>query len=123
MKKNIKNILLSILACGLLTTGTLGATLGISAKAESEPVVPTGTYTGTLSGAIADSMLDSFQVYGASTRKSGTVDGLRFLSTIENDDLALIPEGAEFGTILIFNSIPSSDSFIILFEKPLRIHV
>ena len=100
MKKRIKNTLLSILCCGLLTTSALGVAAGLTASAESERIVPTGTYTGTLSGAIADSMLDSFQVYGASTR-TGSPDGFRFLTTIENDDLALIPQGAEFGTILL----------------------
>ena len=104
MKKKMKNILISILTCGVLSAATIGATLGVSAKADSVRVTPTGTYTGTLSGAIADSMLESFQVYGASTRKSG-YNGLRFLSTIENEDLALIPEGAEFGTILIPNRL------------------
>ena len=101
MKRKTKKTLLSILCCGLLATSALGVTAGLNVSADSERVVPTGTYTGTLSGAITGSMLDSFQVYGASTRKSGEVDGFRFLSTIEDDDLALITQGAEFGTLLI----------------------
>ena len=101
MKRKTKKTLLSILCCGLLATSALGVTAGLNVSADSERVVPTGTYTGTLSGAINGSMLDSFQVYGASTRKGGEVDGFRFLSTIEDDDLALIPQGAEFGTLLI----------------------
>ena len=101
MKKKTKKTLLSIFCCGLLAASALSITAGVTVSAEEpERVAPTGTYTGTLVGEIPDSMLDSFQVYGASTRKAG-IDGLRFLSTIENDDLALIPQGAEFGTILI----------------------
>ena len=122
MKKSTRNLLVSILCFGVSATALCGVTVAASASAESVRVKPTGTNVNTLNGPLADSMLDSFQIYGASTRLT-TPNGFRFLATIENDDLALIPQGAEFGTILIFNSIPSSDSFIILFEKPLHIRV
>ena len=105
MNKKIKKTLMSILCCALLAASILGFVTGRTVSAEvAIPEKPTGTYTGVLTGEIADSMLDSFKVYGASTRTIG-VNGIRFLSTIENDDLAFIPKGAEFGTIIIPNRL------------------
>ena len=100
MRKKIKNILLGIFACGLLSTATLGATLGVSAMADSVRVKPTGTNTAIFTQEIKDSELDTFKVYGASIRTKGEI-GFRFLATIESSDLEIIPNTAEFGTILI----------------------
>ncbi|MBR1974340.1 MAG: DUF4838 domain-containing protein [Clostridia bacterium] len=100
MKKKRRNILLSIFTCGLLTTAGFGMTLGVSAMADSARVKPTGAKTETLTQEIKDSDLDTFKVYGASIRTQGEI-GFRFLSTIESSDLEIIPNTAEFGTILI----------------------
>jgi len=100
MRKKIKNILIGILTCGILSTATVGVTLGVSATAGSDRVKPTGTNANVLTQEIKDSELDTFKVYGASIRKDGT-NGFRFLSTIEKSDLEIIPNTAEFGTILL----------------------
>ena len=100
MRKKIKNILLSILTCGILSAATAGVTLGVSAMADSARVKPTGTNTNALTQEIKDSDLETFKVYGASIRTKGDI-GFRFLSTIESSDLDIIPNTAEFGTILL----------------------
>ena len=100
MKKRIKNTLLSILSVGLMVSATLGVATGISASADTVRVKPTGLNENTLTAEIKDSMLDTFKVYGASTRKVEPV-GFRFLMTIEQSDLKLIPNDAEFGTLII----------------------
>lgn len=100
MRKKIKNILLGIFTCGLLSTATLGATLGVSAMADSARVKPTGTKADVLTQEINDADLETFKVYGASIRTKGDI-GFRFLSTIESSDLEIIPNTAEFGTILL----------------------
>ena len=100
MKKKIKNILFGILTCGVLSTATVGVTLGVSATAASGRVKPTGTNTEIFTQEINDADLDTFKVFGASTGKKELL-GFRFLATIENSDLALIPNTAEFGMLLI----------------------
>ena len=100
MKKKMKNILFGILTCGVLSTATVGVTLGVSATAASGRVKPTGTNTEILTQEISDTELDTFKVFGASTGKKELL-GFRFLATIENSDLALIPNTAEFGMLLI----------------------
>ena len=104
MKKKVRNILLGFLTCGLLSIATtLGVTLGVSpAKADSARVKPTGTNTELLTQEINDDDLDTFKVVGASTGKKELL-GFRFLATIENSDLALLPNTAEFGMLLIPN--------------------
>ena len=83
MKTKMKNTLLGILSCGMLATAALGATAGVhTASAASVVVKPTGLNTTGLTQAIDDNQLDTFKVYGASTRKTGTI-GFRFLATIE----------------------------------------
>lgn len=100
MKKKIKNILFGILTCGVLSTATVGVTFGVSATAASGRVKPTGTNTAIFTQEINDADLDTFKVFGASTGKKELL-GFRFLATIENSDLALIPNTAEFGMLLI----------------------
>ncbi len=104
MKRKIKNTLLGIFSCGLIAATTLGMTAGLQASAASANTKPTGTNTTTLNAAINDADLDTFKVYGASTGKSSLL-GFRFLTTIEDSDLALIPNNAEFGTLLIPNNM------------------
>ncbi len=101
MKKRIKNTLLSILSVGTMALATIGAAVaGIPASADSVRVKPTGFNTDTLMQEINDADLDTFKIYGASTGKNSLL-GFRFLATIEQEDLALIPNTAEFGTVLI----------------------
>ena len=100
MKRKIKNTLLGILGAGLMVSATFGVATRISASAASVRVKPTGLNETTLTAEIQDSMLDTFKVYGASTRKVEPV-GFRFLTTIEQSDLELIPNDAEFGTLII----------------------
>ena len=78
MKKRIKNTLLSILSVGLMVSATVGVAMGISASAASVRVKPTGLNETTLTAEIQDSMLDTFKVYGASTR-NGSPPALPFL--------------------------------------------
>ena len=102
MRKRIKKTLLGILSCGLVTAATfgVGAGMGVTASAASKRVEPTGLNETQLTQEIDDSDLETFQVYGASTRKSQPV-GFRFLTTIAKSDLKLIPKGAEFGLLLM----------------------
>ncbi len=100
MKKRTKNTLLSLLSCGLVTTATFGMAAGMTAVADSVRVKPTGSNANTLTQEINDADLDTFKVYGASTGKKELL-GFRFLATIEQSDLALIPNTAEFGMLLI----------------------
>ena len=100
MKKRIKNTLLSILSVGLMVSATVGVATGISASADTVRVKPTGLNENQLTAEIKDTMLDTFKVYGASTRTAEPV-GFRFLTTIEQSDLELIPNDAEFGTLII----------------------
>ena len=102
MRKRIKNTLLGILSCGFVAAATfgVGAGMGVTASAASERVKPTGLNETQLTQEIDDSDLETFQVYGASTRKSQPV-GFRFLTTIAKSDLKLIPKGAEFGLLLM----------------------
>ena len=104
MKKRTKNLLLGALCFGLVASATVGVSLGasdkVSAVADSARVKPTGLNGSTLTQEINDADLDTFKVYGASTRTSEPV-GFRFLATIEQSDLELIPNTAEFGTLLI----------------------
>ena len=111
MKTKMKNTLLGILSCGMLATAALGATAGVhTASAASVVVKPTGLNTTGLTQAIDDNQLDTFKVYGASTRKTGTI-GFRFLATIEKEDLRLIPNDAEteFGLLLMPQSKVSGE--------------
>ena len=100
MNKKLKNTLLATLCCGLLATAGAGVLTGFNASADSARVTPTGANTNTLTEAINDADLDTFQVYGASTGKKALL-GFRFLATIEESDLALIPNTAEFGMVII----------------------
>ena len=100
MNKKLKNTLLATLCCGLLATAGAGVLTGFNASADSVRVTPTGANTNTLTEAINDADLDTFQVYGASTGKKALL-GFRFLATIEESDLALIPNTAEFGMVII----------------------
>ena len=100
MKKRIKNTLLSILSVGLMVSATVGVSTGISASADTVRAKPTGLNENQLTAEIKDTMLDTFKVYGASTRTAEPV-GFRFLTTIEQSDLKLIPNDAEFGTLII----------------------
>ena len=107
MRKRTKKFLLLALCSGLITSAAIGVgvnTNTATASASSERTKPTGLYTGTLTQEINDADLDTFQVYGASTRTKTPV-GLRFLTTIENSDLQLIPNPAEFGTLIIPNNL------------------
>ena len=100
MNKKLKNTLLATLCCGLLATAGAGVLTGFNASADSVRVTPTGANTNTLTEAINDADLDTFKVYGASTGKKALL-GFRFLATIEESDLALIPNTAEFGMVII----------------------
>ena len=100
MKKIMRKNIISALCCGFLATATLGVAAGITASADSVRVKPTGLNANTLTAEINDADLDTFKVYGASVRKAEP-NGFRFLATIEDSDLALIPNNAEFGTLLI----------------------
>ena len=100
MKKRIKNTLLGILSVGLMLSATVGVATGIPVSADSVRVKPTGLNENTLTAEIKDTMLDTFKVYGASTRTAEPA-GFRFLTTIEQSDLELIPNDAEFGTLII----------------------
>ncbi|MBQ7912225.1 MAG: DUF4838 domain-containing protein [Clostridia bacterium] len=104
MNKKIKNTLLATLCCGLLATAGAGVMTGFNASADSVRVKPTGLNTVALTEEINDADLDTFQVYGASTGKKELL-GFRFLATIEQSDLALIPNTAEFGTVIIPNRL------------------
>ena len=101
MKRKIKNLLISLLSCGLLASAALGVSIGATTSAFADTrVKPTGWCNETLTQEIKDSDLDTFQVYGGSIRVKGQV-GFRFLSTIEDSDLQIIPNTAEFGTVLL----------------------
>ena len=100
MKKILRKNIISALCCGFLATATLGVAAGITTSADSIRVKPTGLNANTLTAEINDADLDTFKVYGASVRKAEP-NGFRFLATIEDSDLALIPNNAEFGTLLI----------------------
>ncbi len=106
MKRRTKRALISAFACGLLATSTIGvgATVGFTTQADSVRVKPTGAYTGTLTQEINDADLDSFKVYGAGTRMKEP-NGFRFLASIDASDLALIPNDAEFGLVIIPNAM------------------
>ncbi len=109
MKKRIKNTLLSILSVGLMVSATVGVATGISASASTVRPKPTGLNENRLTAEIKDTMLDTFKVYGASTRTAEPV-GFRFLTTIEQSDLELIPNDAEFGTLIIpYNKLGESE--------------
>ena len=100
MKKIMRKNIIGALCCGFLATATFGVAAGISTAADSVRVKPTGLNENTLTAEINDADLDTFKVYGASVRKAEP-NGFRFLATIEDSDLALIPNTAEFGTLLI----------------------
>lgn len=101
MKRTTKKNLIAVLSLALLGTATAGAGLGVSfASAENVYAKPTGTNAEVLTQAIVDSSLESFKVQGASVRTAEPA-GIRFLTTISNDDMAEIPAGAEFGTFII----------------------
>ena len=100
MKRKIKNTLFSILSCGFLAAASVGVAAGVTANADSARVKPTGANATALTQEINDADLDTFKVYGASTGKKELL-GFRFLATIEESDLALIPNTAEFGILLI----------------------
>ncbi|MBQ7770947.1 MAG: Ig-like domain-containing protein, partial [Clostridia bacterium] len=100
MKRRTRKALISTLACGLLGISAIGVTGNLKAAADSVAVKPTGTNTTTLTQAINDADLDSFKVYGASTRTKEP-NGFRFLAVIDGNDLALIPNDAEFGLLII----------------------
>lgn len=101
MKKNTKKNVITMLSLALVASAAVGAGVGVvSAKAESTLAKPTGSNAATLTQEIADSDLESFKVYGASVRTKDPA-GIRFLTTIESADVAEIPQGAEFGTLII----------------------
>ena len=100
MKKIMRKNIISALCCGFLATATLGVAAGVSASADSVRVKPTGSNANTLTSEINDADLDTFKVYGASIRNAEP-NGFRFLATIEDSDLALIPNNAEFGTLIV----------------------
>ena len=101
MKRTMKKNLIATLSLAFVGTAVSGASLGVFfASAENVYTKPTGTNTITLTQEIADSSLESFKVLGASVRTAEPA-GIRFLTTISNDDVAEIPEGAEFGTFII----------------------
>jgi len=99
MKRRTRKALISTLACGLLGISAIGVG-NLKVAADSVAVKPTGTNTTTLTQAINDADLDSFKVYGASTRTKEP-NGFRFLSVIDGSDLALIPNDAEFGLLIV----------------------
>ncbi|MBQ7373677.1 MAG: DUF4838 domain-containing protein [Clostridia bacterium] len=99
MKVIAKNKLRGLLCCLMVVLATVCSIIGISAFA-TENTIPTGTNTQTLTAEIKDSELDTFKVHGASVRTVNPA-GLRFLATIEQSDLALIPNDAEFGILII----------------------
>ena len=90
----------------MLATSTIGvgATVDFATQADAIRVKPTGTYTGTLTQEINDADLDTFKVYGAGTRMKEP-NGFRFLASIDASDLALIPNDAEFGLVIIPNAM------------------
>ena len=119
MKKIMRKNIIGALCCGFLATATFGVAAGISTAADSVRVKPTGLNENTLTAEINDADLDTFKVYGASVRKAEP-NGFRFLATIEDSDLALIPNTAEFGTLLIpYDKLGGEE----LTEKPVTLAI
>lgn len=98
MKKFKRNVLLSLLAILCVPVTALAVkTAGDSALAETVPVEG-GTATEAVVGQVT---LDSFAMQdGAQVRKT-TPTGIRFLTDISSADLAKLPENAQFGTLII----------------------
>ncbi|MBQ4269577.1 MAG: Ig-like domain-containing protein [Clostridia bacterium] len=98
MKKFKRNVLLSLLAILCVPVTALAVkTAGDNALAETVPVEG-GTATEAVVGQVT---LDSFAMQdGAQVRKTAPT-GIRFLTDISSADLAKLPENAQFGTLII----------------------
>ncbi len=96
MKKKGFIGLLSALCAICLTFGVTVCVEGVAASAEAVPV------TGTATLVDGEVELESFTMLsGASVKKTGERQGMRFTTQISEDDLAKLPNNAQFGTLVL----------------------
>ena len=99
MKKTVKSYLIWLLSalCALfLVFGVAAFNVGGLTASAADPV--TGTATST-TGKVE---LESFTMLsGASVKKTGEYQGIRFTTQISTDDLAKLPNNASFGTLIL----------------------
>ena len=109
MKKFKRNVLLSLLAILCVPVTALAVkTAGDNALAETVPVEG-GTATEAVVGQVA---LDSFAMQdGAQVRKT-TPTGIRFLTDISATDLAKLPANAQFGTLIIPETVLGENTLV-----------